>query len=622
MKKVIISLGTLMAAMTLSSKTMAQERKDIEEKYKWNLCDLYASDEAWTAKMNELIEESKKVVDFKGKLSKSGKDLLAYFEFGTKLSKEISRLSSYASMKSDEDLGNADNNARVKVLSNALTEYSQLSSFATAELAAIPKETIEKFLKEEPGLNTYRMTLDRIERNKIHTLSADCEALMAKTAILGSVPEDTYNIFSNAEMPWPTITLENGTEIELNQAGFSEVRASANRNDREKAFDAFWKAYKGFEGTFGELLNGQIRETVFYAKARNYESALESALYHNNIPTSVYHSLVENVNKNLPTFHRYLKLKQRLLGVDQLKYSDLYAPAVKDVDLKFTYEEGQKLVLEAIKPLGEEYRNVVSRAFNERWIDVYPSKGKASGAYSNGSAYDVHPYIKLNYNGQYDAVGTLIHELGHTMHSYFSNKVQPYPTARYSIFVAEVASTFNEALLDDLMMKKLKDKEEKISLLMSMLDGFKGTLFRQTQFAEFELRMHEMVEQGKPVTGKALTDLYGQIVRKYYGDAEGVCKVNENVDMEWAFIPHFYMGFYVYQYSTSFVASQALAEKVLSGDKEVTKTYLHFLTEGGSKYPIDILKNAGVDMTTSDPFEHAIKRMNDIMDQIEALLDK
>jgi len=621
--KLLVSAVTLTCLTLFTSNTMAQkERAEIEEKYKWNVYDLYANDNVWESKKAELTEEVKKVSSFKGTLGESAKNLLDFYEFNSKLGKELSQLYIYASLLKDQDLRVSENISRIKVLQNLNNEISQLAAFVDPELAAIDNATLDKFMQEEPKLKElYGMKIDRVKRNKVHTLSPAEEELMAKMNIMGDVPSDTYDMFTDAEMPWPTITLSDGTEVELNQAAYSKVRASANREDREKAFYAFWGNYLKFQGTFGELMNGNIKRNIFYSKAYKYNSALESALYYNNIPTSVYNSLIENVNKNLPTFHRYLALKKKLMGLDQLKYSDIYAPAVEGIDLKYTYEEGQKMVLEAVKPLGKEYGKVVERAFNERWIDVYPNKGKASGAYSNGAAYDVHPYILMNYNGQYDAVGTLIHEMGHTMHSYFSNAKQPYSTSRYAIFVAEVASTFNEALLDDLMLKKLTDKGEKISLLMSMLDGFKGTLFRQTQFAEFELKMHEMAEKGQPITGKALSNLYGEIVKKYYGNAEGVCYVDDVVDIEWAFIPHFYNSFYVYQYSTSFVASQALAERVLKGGDKEREMYLNFISAGGSKYPIDILKDAGVDMTTSEPFDNAIKRMNELMDEIEKLME-
>ncbi len=613
--------AALVCSFLLTSNIMAQkDRSSIDPKYTWRVQDLFPSPEKWQEAKDLAVEQAKQITNFKGKLGQSAADLLNYFQFSSDVAKQFSRLSIYCSLLYDQDRGNADNLARDKEMEQAYTDYSLLAAFARPELAAISSETFQQFLAEEPRLQQYSMDILRIERNKAHTLSDAEEELLSLTNLLGDVPYTAFGIFSNAEMPWPRVVLSSGEEVEVNQAAFSQYRASANRDDREKVFYAFWQNYKLFEGTMGELMNGNIRQNVFYARARRYPSALEASLYRNNIPVEVYHSLIENVHRALPTFHRYLALKQRLMQLDTLKYSDIYAPAVADVELSYSYEEAQQLVLEALTPLGDDYKAVVKRAFDEQWIDVYPNKGKASGAYSNGSAYDVHPYILMNYNGQYDHVGTLIHELGHTMHSYYSNKHQPYNTSRYATFVAEVASTFNEALLDHMMMQRLTDKEQKISLLVNMLDGFKGTLFRQTQFAEFELEMHRMVERGEPITGQKLSELYGRIVRLYYGHDQGVCFVDKCVDQEWQFVPHFYMGFYVYQYSTAFVASQALSQMVLSGDDDALRRYLHFLTTGCSQFPIDILREAGVDMTQSEPFDHVIAKMNSLMDQVEELM--
>jgi oligoendopeptidase F len=331
--------------------------------------------------------------------------------------------------------------------------------------------------------------------------------------------------------------------------------------------------------------------------------------------------LIEGVNRNLPTFHRYLKLRKRMMGLQELHYYDLYAPLVQSVDLKYSAEEAQRNILTALAPLGPEYAAGAKRAFTERWIDLYPSEGKTSGAYSAGDAYDVHPYMLLNYNGKYNDMSALAHELGHTMHSYFSNRTQPYPLASYPIFVAEVASTFNEALLIDSMLKTIKDDQTRLSLLGSYLENIKGTVFRQTQFAEFELRAHEMVEKGEPLTGEGLAKLYAEIVRKYYGHAQGVCIVDDYVANEWSFIPHFYSDYYVFQYATSYTASSALSEKVLSGEPGATQRYLTFISSGKSKYPIDLLKDAGVDMTTDEPLELTIKKMNRVMDEMEKLLE-
>jgi oligoendopeptidase F len=369
-------------------------------------------------------------------------------------------------------------------------------------------------------------------------------------------------------------------------------------------------------------MNGEVQKVLFFSKARKYSSALELTLDGPNIPVSVYTRLIDGVNHNLPAFHRYLRLRQRILKVDQLHYYDLYAPLVGSVNLQYSPEEAQRLVLEAVAPLGAEYASVIRRAFNERWIDLMPNDGKRSGAYSNGGAYDVHPYMLVNYNGKYNDVSTLAHELGHTMQSYFSNKRQPYPLASYPIFVAEVASTFNESLLIDRMLKTMTDDDARLALLGNYLENIKGTVFRQAQFAEFELRMHEMGQKGQPIVGDTLAKLYMDITKKYYGHTQGVCIVDDYVAHEWSFVPHFYRDFYVYQYATSFTASAALSEKVLAGDAEATKKYLAFLSAGGSKYPIDLLKDAGVDLTTEEPLELTVKSMNRVMDEIERILAK
>ncbi|MBS2211795.1 oligoendopeptidase F [Carboxylicivirga mesophila] len=622
MKKVSTKLLSLaLMLLTVMTSFAQKERSEIEDKYKWNFTDLYESDQAWSAAKDKLAKEMEKVSSYKGLLGTSAASLLDYMQYSEQLMKEGYRLYIYASLKSDVDLRDADNMGRVKEIRQVFIDYGQKASFVTPELAAIPEATMKQFISEEPKLKIYEMGLMDVYRMKMHTLSELEEAVMAKTGMITGTANAAFSVFSNAEMPRASIMMD-GKETELTPASFSVARSSADRELRQEATKVYWDNYLKYEGTFGEMLNGQVKVNVFRAKARNYNSALEAAVKPNNIPVEVYKSLVANVNNNLETFHRYLALKKRMLGVDELMYSDMYAPTVKGVELKYSYEEAQELILKSLKPLGKEYVEVVDKAFNSRWIDVYPNPGKRSGAYSNGGAYDVHPYILMNYTDQYNEVSTLTHELGHTMHSYFSNKTQPFATADYATFVAEVASTFNEVLLNDMMQKKLKDDDLRLSLLMSMLDGFKGTLFRQTQFAEFELAIHEAAEKGTPLTGKVLTQMYGDITRKYYGHDKGVCTVEDNIAVEWAAIPHFYMNFYVYQYSTSFVASQALAAKVLEGDKEATKRYIEFLSSGGSDYPIELLKKAGVDMTSSEPFDKAIEAMNGIMNEIEAILNK
>jgi len=625
MNKVIGGIMVLMAFTLLGTQSIRSQtrpREEVPEKYKWDLSDIYSSDEIWRKAKDDLTKRMDEIVKYKGKLTSSAGTLLECMEFNSSLEKEFTRLYSYASMKSDEDTRNSKYLGMRQEMSQIGTDYSAKAAFIESEIAAADKSVIDTFIKKEPGLSKYEMYLNDIFRRKAHKLSEKEERILALAGMVTDGPYTIYSIFANAEMPYPEAKLHDGTVIKLDQAGYGRYRALPNREDRIIVFKKFWETYKKFKSTFGADLYTNVKKDIFYAKSRGYKSSLEAALDVNNIPVSVYTSLITNVNKNIDTFYRYLKIKKRLLGVDTLHYYDLYAPTVKDVDLEFDYDKAQQIVIDALKPLGNKYLSVVKRAFNERWIDVYPTPGKRSGAYSNDGGYDVHPYMLLNYNGKYNDVSTLAHEMGHSMHTFLSNKNQPFPTADYSIFVAEVASTLNEALLMNKMLTEIKDPDTRLSLLMEYLDGVKGTLFRQTQFAEFELRIHEKAEKGEPLTGDVLTDMYLNILKKYYGHDKGVCFVDDMVGVEWAYIPHFYYNFYVYQYATSFTASTALAQKVIGGEKGAVDRVIKFLSAGCSKYPIDVLKLAGVDMNTSEPFDLTIKSVNRVMDEIEKILDK
>ena len=426
---------------------------------------------------------------------------------------------------------------------------------------------------------------------------------------------------ANADFPYPTITLSDGRTARVDPSGYAELRTLPNRADREQAMSTFFRSLGSFNRTFGTMMNANVQRAAFYAKTRKYASHLEAALDGPNIPVSVYTRLIDGINRWLPSFHRYLRLRRRMMGIsDALRYHDLYAPLVAEVQLTFTPEEAQQTILDALGPLGSEYCDVVRRSFNQRWIDFFPTAGKRSGAYSEGGAYDVHPYMLLNYLGQYNDVSTLAHELGHAMHSFCSNTTQPYALASYPTFVAEVASTFDEALLINRVLRDTKDAATRLSLLGSLLENIKATVFRQTQFAEFELRMHQAAERGEPITGETLSTIYLDVTRRYYGHADGVCIVDDYVRNEWSYIPHFYIGFYVFQYATSFTAAEALSEKVLAGDEAARKRYLTFLGSGTSKYPIELLKDAGVDMTTDEPLDFTMRKMNRVMDEIEKAL--
>lgn len=618
--RIIIVSAAVLATCQNRVLSQTRERSQIPDQDKWKLEDLYPSDHVWTEAKQKLTAQLDEITQYKGKLANSASQLLACLEFNSRISKEFGRLFSYASMKSDEDLRDAPRLGMKQELQQLSTDYNSKAAFITPEIAAMDKQQVDAFMEQEPGLKVFKMAIYDVLRMKAHTLSEKEEKILAEAGLMADGPSSIYGVFSNAEMPYPQVKLSDGTTTTLTKAEYTRYRAVPNRNDRQAVFQAFWEAFDKFKGTFGTQLYANVKKNMFYARTRGYESSLHSALDKDNIPTQVYQALIGNVTNNLDSFHRYLKLRKRMLGVETLEYSDMYAPVVKGVDLKYTYDEAKRLVLDAIAPLGADYQQVVAKAFDKRWIDVYPSPGKRAGAYSSGGAYDVHPYILLNYNGQYEDVSTLAHELGHTMHSYYSNKNQPYPTADYSIFVAEVASTFNEALLIHKMLQEIKDDDVRLSLLVNYLEGVRTTVFRQTQFAEFELRMHEKAERGEPLTGEVLTQLYGDILKKYYGHEKGVCHIDDLYATEWAYIPHFYYDFYVYQYSTSFTASTALAEKVLAGEKGTVEKYIAFLSAGGSEYPIDLLKIAGVDMTTAEPFNKTMAAMNRTMDEIEAIL--
>ncbi|HEY5619733.1 MAG TPA: oligoendopeptidase F [Vicinamibacterales bacterium] len=598
-----------------------RDRAKVDEKYTWNLADIYPNLAAWRVEKTRLAGQVPSVRAFAGKLGSSAQTLAAALETMTRLDKEIARLYVYASMLADQDTRVSEPQGMQQEMQQLAAEFGAQASYIQPEILRVGSARIEQFLAEEPRLHVYAFMLRDVLRRAAHTLTDAEEKLLADAQPLAASASNIYGILSNADFPYPTITLSDGRSVKVDQAGYAELRTLPQRLDRQAAMSSFFQSLGGFGRTFGTTMNSSVQKSLFYAKSRKYDSTLELSLDRSNIPVSVYMRLIEGVGKNLPTFHRYLRLRKRMMGIqDNLHYYDLYAPLVASVNLRYTPEEAQQLVIAASAPLGGDYVSVLRRAFSERWLDWYPADGKRSGAYSNGGAYDVHPYILLNYLSQYNDVSTLAHELGHTMHSYYSNKVQPYPTADYPTFVAEVASTFNEALLISYMLERIKDEPTRLSLLGNYLESIKATVFRQTQFAEFELRVHEMGLKGEAVTGDALARLYLDITKRYYGHDQGVVVVDDYVAHEWSYIPHFYSDFYVFQYATSFTAAEMLAKQVLAGDTAARQRYLAFISSGGSKYPIELLKEAGVDMTTNEPLEVTMRTMNSVMDDIERLL--
>ena len=602
--------------------TASDEAAMNDEKYAWDLTDLYPNDEAWVKAKKALEGRIPAIDQYRGRLGESSAVMAEAFSLISSISKEYARIRSYASLNSDTDTREAGPLAMKQEIGQVGTTLGAAVSFVDPEILALDPKVIDGFLAEEPALLDYRMLLDDLQRRREHTLGEGEEEVIANASLVSGAPFDLYGIFVGADMPYPTVELSTGEKVLMDQSAYTKHRSSPVREDRIAVFDAFWTKFNEFGRTLGTSLYSGVKRDLFYAKVRNYDSSLESALDSGNIPTDVYHTLIREVNASLPTLHRYLKLRQRMLGLDELHYYDIYPPIVKEVEMDFPYEDGVKLMLESLAPLGEEYVNGLAGGVASRWIDVYPSQGKRSGAYMSGSAYDVHPYMLLNYVDDYNSLSTLAHECGHAMQTYFSNMAQPYPTADYTIFVAEIASTLNEALLNPYLLEKAESDEEKLFLLGSYLDNLRGTFYRQTMFAEFELKIHELVEKGEALTGDRLNEVYGELLRRYHGHDEGVMTINPLYNVEWAYIRHFYYNFYVYQYSTSFVASTALAQKILDGEEGALERYMDFLKAGSSDYSVELVKKAGVDLTSPEPYRATVQVMNDVMDQIEAILDK
>ena len=616
--------AVLLALSLASSPALARERSEIPEKYTWNLADLYPSDEAWKAAREDLKKRIPALASHRGHLGDSAEALWRALDASFALRRDLERLYVYASAHADEDVRAAGPREMKQAAQQLGVDLSAAASFVDPEILSLDPAKVRGFLAGEKRLRDYAFYLEDVLRRRPHTLSVAEERITAEAGNLADAGSSAYTILSNADLPYPTVELSTG-KVRLDASAYTLHRAAPSREDRDKVFQAFFTALKGFERTMGATLSAQVKAHLFDVKVRGYGSALEAALFQNAIPMSVYRQLVADVRRSLPTLHRYLRLRQRMLGLPDLRYQDLYVPLVEKVKLTFEPDEARAITLAAVAPLGKEYVASLKKGFESRWTDYLPSTAKRSGAYSTG-VYGVHPYQLLNFNGQYEDLTTLAHESGHSMHTFLSYASQPYPTAEYPIFVAEVASTLNENLLLHHMLSKAKDDGTRLTLLGNYLDGVRTTLFRQTLFAEFELAIHEMAERGEPLTGENLSALYLKIVREYYGHDQGICRVDDLMGVEWAYIPHFYYDFYVYQYATSLVAStslsRAIREEAGRGKTAARDRYLAMLRAGGSKYPVDLLKAAGVDPTTSAPFDAAIAEMNQVMDEMERILSR
>jgi oligoendopeptidase F len=592
------------------------------ENDRWNLKDLYPSLTEWNADAAKLRTQLKEFDACRGQLGSSVKRFKTCMDLNADMQKRYARLASYASQLHDEDTGA---NAGLELNQNAEVLGSQVdeaTSFVRPEILKLGAAKVGAFLKQEKSLAIYRHPLDDILRMAPHTLNSEGEAIVATFGLATNAGQSVYSILSNADMPWPTVPMSDGKSPRIDQAAYTKYRAVDNRDDRKKVFDAFWGKWKEYERTYGVTFYEMLKKDTAYTKTRKYPDTITRALDDNNVPVGVYNMLIEQVNANLPTLHRYFKLRAKMLGVQEMRYYDIYPPLVKS-SLKYPIEDAKQLTLDAVKPLGPDYVAALKYGFDHRWMDVYPRPRKRSGAYMNGAAYDVHPFLLLNHNDDYESVSTLAHEWGHAMHSYMANKAQPYPTADYPIFTAEIASTTNEVLLLDHMLKVAKTDDERLLYLGSALENMRGTFFRQAMFADFEREVHARVDKGESLTGEALTKLYGDILKRYHGhkdNGEGVVKIDDLYAIEWAYIPHFYNRFYVFQYATSISAGSMFADSILKGEPGAVNRYLSVLKAGGSAYPYDVVKAAGVDLASPAPYKAIVARMNNIMDQIEAIL--
>jgi oligoendopeptidase F len=588
---------------------------------RWNLKDMYASQGDWDKDALRLQAQLKEFSGCSGKLGSSVKEFKRCMDLSADLQKRYYLLASYSFQWRDEDTGapaGMDLNQRSDTLGNQIQEAT---SFVSPEILKMGRAKVDAFLKKDKSLAIYRQPLDNILRTAKHTLDQKGEAVIATLSSATNTAESVYGTLSNADMPWPKVKLSDGTEVVIDQSAYTKYRSVANREDRKKVFDAFWGKWKEFERSYGVNFYEYLKKTSAYSKVRNYPDSLTHALDGNNVPAAVYDTLVEQANANLPTLHRYFKLRAKMLGVSEMRYYDIYPPLVKGSQV-YTIKDGISLMLASAKPLGDDYVKAMEHGTKNRWMDVYPRPRKASGAYMNGSAYDVHPYILLNHNDDYESVSTLAHEWGHAMHSYLANKTQPFITADYPIFTAEIASTTNEVFLLDHMMKFAKTDEERLLYLGSDLENLRGTFFRQAMFADFERTVHAKVDKGESLTGQALTKIYGDILKRYHGDKEGVVKIDDLYTVEWAYIPHFYRGFYVFQYATSISAGSMFAAEILKGTPGARERYLNVLRAGGSRYAYEMVKEAGVDLATPAPYQALVARMNRVMDQIEAIQAK
>ncbi|NBG88705.1 oligoendopeptidase F [Isachenkonia alkalipeptolytica] len=591
------------------------KRESIDQKYLWDLTDLFVSDEAWETALTELKEASKAFQLYKGRLLESRETLRSALETYENLSRKLMNLVTYARLKMDENTKESKYQGMVSRSEKLATEIQKENAFFIPELLEGDEKTIEALLNHE-DLSHYKKYFSDLLRKKPHILSEEMESVLARVGELGDAPSNAYGMLLNADMTFEEAVDAQGEGHALTNGSYVPLLMSKDRSLRKDAFEKYYKVYEGHINTLSSLLQSEVNKNIFFSKMRNFSSAREAALFENNIPVTVPDRLIEAVNNNLESFYKYMELRKKVLGLDELHLYDIYTPIVSGVDFPITYDEAGTMVTDALAPLGKEYQEGIRSAFSQRWIDVYETEGKRSGAYSAGT-YDSRPYVLLNHKDDMNSMFTLAHELGHSMHSYLTRQNQPYVYGNYSIFVAEVASTTNEALLNDYLLKTVEDKEKRKYILNHYLEQFRGTIFRQTMFAEFERDIHQRVEQGGALTNEFLCDHYLKLNKKYFGPD---VVIDDQIKYEWSRIPHMYYNFYVYQYATGFSAAIALSDQILKEGKPAVDRFLEFLSSGSSDYPIDILRKAGADMETKDPVSNAMKVFKEGVEELEKLM--
>jgi oligoendopeptidase F len=610
----------IVLAQAFTAPIFAQDNEPAaDSRYVWDLSELYPNIDSWNNARVAAIDRGDAIERRKGTLGESAASLYEAMALISDTYRQAGRVSAYASLKLDEDLRVDESQERYQLAEAMYARLAEATSWVDPELITIGRPRIEAFIASDSRLAPYAHGLDDVLRSADHTLGAEAEATLSYFSRSFDAPSSTYSLLSNSDIPFPTITLSDGTEHRIDNQAYESLRTLPNRADRKAVFDAYWGKWAEFQNSIGMVLNSHIQTQVALSRARGYPSVLERELFQDNLPPEVYRTLISEVNANLPTLHRYFRLRARMLGVDQMHYYDIYPPLVS-LDREFDIETTKRITLEAMSILGDDWVSMQRDAINQRWMHVFPQRGKQSGAYMAGSVYDVHPFLLLNHQDDYDSMSTFAHEWGHAMHTLYAKQVQPYQTAGYATFIAEIPSTSLELILEQYMVEHAETIDEKLFYLGSGLESLRGTFFRQAMFAEFELALYEAVERGEPLTGAGISGIYRDIVRRYHGHDEGVVIVDDLYTNEWMFVRHFYLNMYVFQYATSLTAGTALYQKIVEDGEDGVENYKNLLRAGGSDYPYELLVDAGVDMATPAPYRAVVARMNAIMDEMELLL--